>query len=154
MTRKASGYLTKTGHFYSTKNEADMREALDDMDNSLHDHLTESNLEGAALEFIMDKVKEFVLLNKEVVKRYITLIDKVPEINKTDIRSVLFQPATEPVEYSYTEASTEILIDEDTDAFVSAFDGGTMEPIDGSGEEAGGDEMDRQLGEEEPSVPE
>lgn len=151
MTRPVRGFMTKHGHFFATKAEAATHEATTDFHDALNAHMLGAGLSGTVQEFVVDKVREFVLINKDAVRAYITLMKSIPEVNTTDIRSVLLQPATGPVDILGHMDPTDLLypdtdpepmeaaeIDED---FISAFEHSVGQ--DDSGRtETGGNEMD------------
>jgi len=148
MTRPVRGFMTKHGNFFTTKAEAALHEATTDFHDALNTHMQDAGLSGTVQEFVVDKVREFVLINKDAVRAYITLMKSIPEFNKSDIRSVLLQPATAPVvELDPEPQPMEDEIDED---FVSAFDQ-TLGPDDRTGTSTGDTTVDRLDGDSSPS---
>lgn len=141
MTRPVRGFLTKQGKFFDTKIAAQTYEATTEFHEKLQAHLEASGFGSTLLDFTMDKVREFVLLNREVVKDYISLVKSIPEPTKYDLRVELLHPQADP------EPPVFEPLDEDQDAFVQAF----SDPLgsdDGEPEASGNDEEVRQLGEE------
>lgn len=145
MTRPVRGFLTKDGKFFDSKAGANAYEAAMEFHEALSQHLETAGFTREVKDFIMDKVREFVLIHKTVVGRYTSLINSIPEVNENDLRSIIVLPTTEPV--------AELPMIEVDDAFVSAFVQ-AMGTDDPGGTTSGDVSLVGLDGESEPSLPE
>lgn len=86
MVRKASGYLTKDGQFFPTKQQAEVFEATRAFHQRLSEAVVQMGLEPTApyTEFLIDNVRSFVLLNKDVVMEYIRKMPSIPVLGYLD----------------------------------------------------------------------
>ena len=78
MTRPVKGFLTKRGHYYDKKIDAQTRDAVDDFNEGLADYLSQYFLPPMVSEFISEHMRYFLVANRDIAEPYIKLVTEMP----------------------------------------------------------------------------
>jgi hypothetical protein len=71
MPRKVNGFLTKTGHYFDTKLEAEQYEAVYDVNEAIEALLRDSRFVGFnSVEYMRQRLRAFLIEQHVVVQRY------------------------------------------------------------------------------------
>lgn len=94
VVRKVRGYLTTTGAYFDNKASAEAYEAVQAFNKAASEFYDGAGLSGTIKDYMIDKLREFLLNEKDVVKAYISLVHSIPAPDANDIRA----PDTGPVD--------------------------------------------------------
>ena len=94
MTRPVKGFLTKRGHYYDKKIDAQTRDAVDDFNEGLADYLSQYYLPPMIAEFISEHMRYFLVANRDIAEPYIKLVTEMPQ---EPLKGLPLDPATASV---------------------------------------------------------